>query len=58
MAEVKFTIKRYNGTTFDIALPKTVVEQVIEINEHLKDGDRHISAEEQRSIKDSCYIKC
>ena len=51
MAEVKFTIKRYNGTTFDIALPKTVVEQVIEINEHLKDGDRHISAEDREVLK-------
>lgn len=51
MAEVKFTIKRYNGTTFDIALPKTVVEQVIEINEHLKDGDRHISAEDREALK-------
>ena len=36
MAEVKFTIKRYNGTTFDIALPKTVVEQVIEIQRAFK----------------------
>lgn len=51
MAEVKFTIKRYNGTTFDIALPKTVVEQVIEINEHLKDGDRHISTEDREVLK-------
>ena len=51
MAEVKFTIKRYNGTTFDIALPKTVVDQVIEINEHLKDGDRHISAEDREALK-------
>ena len=51
MAEVKFTIKRYNGTTFDIALPKTVVEQVIEINEHLKDGDRHISAKDREVLK-------
>ena len=51
MADVKFTTKRYNGTTFDIALPKTVVEQVIEINEHLKDGDRHISAEDREVLK-------
>ena len=38
------TIRRYNGTGFTVALPKTVVEQVATVKEHVENNDIHVSA--------------
>ena len=37
------TIRRYNGTGFTVALPKTVVEQVATVKEHVENNDIHVS---------------
>ena len=41
------TIRRYNGTGFTVALPKTVVEQVATVKEHIDNANIHISTEDR-----------
>ena len=41
------TIRRYDGTEYVVSLPKTVVEQVAGVKEHIEDQTIHLSTEDR-----------
>lgn len=52
MADVKHTIvlRRFNGTSFDIAFPKTIASQIDTIKTHLDNAITHLSADDRNAI--------